>query len=432
MKQLALCLLATIMMFVAGCDEFGGDMQIPKEVVEAQCEQMNSTISSLLSIVNAMQNNDYVDSVDPIVEEDNTVGYTITFVKKGAISLYKESESVNVSTPNIAINKDSDGLYYWTLNGEWLLDGAGNRVIAQSVDGNVGVAPQLKADNGYWQVSYDGGKTWSELSEIVVEEGASKNPIFEDVVCDDNFVIIKFSDGSELVAPRFTSANIPKNQIWYTNAYGKMEPNNSGVDVFGANLISNKYETNVGIMTFDGDITMIGDEAFEGCLDLKTIMLPDGISSIGFEAFKACVELKSITIPNGVTSIGDSAFLGSGIESLALPETVTSIENYAFLRCEKLKSITIPESIVTIEDAAFAGCKSLSAIYGKYATADNRALIIDERLVAFAPLDLTSYTVPKGVKEIGGYVFYGCDKIESVTIPNGVTSIGQFAFCYCI
>ena len=37
--------------------------------------------------------------------------------------------------------KDTDGIYYWTIDGEWLLDSKGNKIQA---NGYNGITPRLK------------------------------------------------------------------------------------------------------------------------------------------------------------------------------------------------------------------------------------------------------------------------------------------------
>ncbi len=63
-------------------------------------------------------------------------------------------------------------------------------------------------------------------------------------------------------------------------------------------------------------------------------------------AFNNCIRLKSITIPDSVTSIGNSAFRGcSGLTSVTIPSGVTSIGSYAFRDCSGLKNITYTGTI---------------------------------------------------------------------------------------
>ena len=45
--------------------------------------------------------------------------------------------------------------------------------------------------------------------------------------------------------------------------------------------------------------------------------------------------------------------------------------------------------------------------------------------------NLTSITIPVGVKSIGDCAFYNCRSLTSITIPDSVTSIGDRAFRGC-
>lgn len=60
--------------------------------------------------------------------------------------------------------------------------------------------------------------------------------------------------------------------------------------------------------TIDGwPVTAIGNNAFDGHVDVTNITFPNSLTSIGEEAFAECV-LTSITVPSSVTSIGRGAF----------------------------------------------------------------------------------------------------------------------------
>ena len=213
--------------------------------------------------------------------------------------------------------------------------------------------------------------------------------------------------------------------------------------------------SNLTTITIPEGVTEIGNAAFNGCSSLKTITIPDGVTSIGGGAFWLCRSMTTITIPESVTMIGGSAFSGCssltsitipegvteignltfhccyGLTSITIPEGVTSIGNSAFVSCSSLTTITIPEYITSIGDGAFSGCRSLKEFNGKYASEDNRCLIVDGALNSFAPAGLTEYIIPEGVTSVGYGAFSGCQSLVSITIPDCVTSIGNSAFSGC-
>ena len=99
--------------------------------------------------------------------------------------------------------------------------------------------------------------------------------------------------------------------------------------------------------------------------------------------------------------------------------------------CTSLTSVTIGNSVTSIGEGVFYYCSSLTAFYGKFASADNRCLIIDGVLRFFACNGLTEYTIPESVTSIGSYAFDSCSSLTSITIPDSVTSIGSSAFSSC-
>ena len=201
-------------------------------------------------------------------------------------------------------------------------------------------------------------------------------------------MIDNFKDISNQEQPTNNDDQIPHNQIWYTNGSTTMPTEPYILSTFGANIISSTYdaEKECWVITFDGNVTTIGNYAFCDCRSLT-----------------------SVTIPDSVTTIG----------------------NAAFHNCDSLTSVTIPDSVTTIGEDAFAYCSSLREFNGKYASEDGRCLIIDGTLNSFAPAGLTEYIIPDSVTTIGDWAFSGCDSLTSVTIPDSVTTIGFVAFFCC-
>ena len=64
---------------IDGLSERMDDLEARVEALEELCSQMNTNISSLQTIVGALQDNDYISSIAPVVEGEDTVGYVINF-----------------------------------------------------------------------------------------------------------------------------------------------------------------------------------------------------------------------------------------------------------------------------------------------------------------------------------------------------------------
>lgn len=256
--------------------------------------------------------------------------------------------------------------------------------------------------------------------------------------------------------------NVPTNQIWYTSNDGEVVTPQD-VNAFGATISSNTYENGKGIITFEEEITSIEEDAFDKCVNLTTITLPNSVSFIGRNPFYDCSNLSafygkfasddnrclinkgtlisfapagltSYTIPDEVTIIGYSAFKGiDNIKEITIPNSVTKIGGQAFHGCWDLTSVTIPESVTEIDEEAFTYCSKLTGFYGKFATDDNKALIVNNVFNSFAyGCGDTTYTIPDGVTKIGGAAFYANTKIAEVTIPSSITAIGHATFAGCI
>ena len=182
--------------------------------LEELCKQMNTNISSLQKIVDALQDNLSISKVEQISD-----GYIIHF-SDGSTATIKNGKNSG-DAPIIGVKKDTDGIYYWTLDGEWLTDEKGNKVKAQGTDGekgdtgdkgdtgntgnkgDTGVTPQLKIENDYWFVSYDDGKSWTQLGKATGENGKDgTNGIFKSVTEDDDNIYFTLEDNSVITIPK--------------------------------------------------------------------------------------------------------------------------------------------------------------------------------------------------------------------------------------
>ena len=187
--------------------------------------ETNHNIQSLYTLINTT---DYITSVTPLVEGGVEVGYTITFLHSDPITIYHGKkgdkgdkgeqgdkgdqgeqgvagqDGADGHTPQIGLTQEEDGNWYWTMDGQLMLDPQGNPIRANGEDGQDGAdgkpgqdgqdgapapVPQISlgssieggtiaTDNGTtlseaWYLSVDNGQTWYRISGDKGETGAT-------------------------------------------------------------------------------------------------------------------------------------------------------------------------------------------------------------------------------------------------------------------
>ena len=192
MKVTFTALFASVLMLVS-CGSYD-DTELKNKVNElenrvAKLESaVNANTQSILALVEASKSNDAVTGFSELTDRS---GYLITFASGKSITLYHGKDGQNGATPVIGVKADTDGIYYWTVDGEWLLSG-GRKVRAEGKDA---VTPKFKIENDNWFISQDGGKTWTNLGK------AKEKDIFKSVSLDGGFVNVVLADGTAFKIP---------------------------------------------------------------------------------------------------------------------------------------------------------------------------------------------------------------------------------------
>lgn len=231
-------------------------------------------------------------------------------------------------------------------------------------------------------------------------------------------------------------------------------------------------------------VTNIGEEAFEYCQNVTSIIIPESVTNIGRVAFESCENLTSVIIPQGVTQIEESTFAGcSSLKSVTIPKTVTSIDQSAFdtsvdltIFCYKdsaaekyaktykfkyqyltdesdsstdtennQKLPAVGKTVTSGKDSykvtkqgtavAFVKTKSKSKTIAIPATVKIGNTTYKVTSIAANALKgnrkLTKVTIGKNVTSIGKGAFQNCTALTKITVPDKVTSIGDLAFSGC-
>ena len=320
------------------------------EALQRLCNETNTNLSALQTIVTALQNNDYITSVDPLTENGKVVGYTIKFAKSNPIVIYNGKDGADGNTPVIGVKKDTDGIYYWTLDGEFIVVD-GQKIKAQGTDGNNGadgsdgVTPKLEIREGYWWISYDNGTNWTQLGKATGEDGKDADSI--KITQDENNVYFELADGTVITISK-TGQSADPNIIQFEDALVK------------AICITNWDKNEDGALSYEeaAAVTTIGTEFSEkGIYAFNELQYFTGLTSIPNDAFLNCNELLSIKLPDNIISINVAAFRGcASLKKIHIPANVESIKLQAFYGCISLISIDIPASVKTIQAGAFSNC----------------------------------------------------------------------------
>lgn len=187
-------------------DEYKG-LKEEVDALKTQMANLNTDVANLQSIVTELKGRGYITAVEELKEGGETVGYSITFNDGRTITI-RNGANGDGSSPQISVREDADGIWYWTLNGDWLLDNDGNRVPASGKDGTNGqdgITPLLKIENDYWYISYDKGTTWTKLDKA----SGVGDSFFQTIdLSNPNYVVFTMADGSKFQVPRYKPVSI--------------------------------------------------------------------------------------------------------------------------------------------------------------------------------------------------------------------------------
>ena len=171
-------------------------------------------------------------------------------------------------------------------------------------------------------------------------------------------------------------------------------------------------------ITIPGSVKKIGNwwgnangQIFNGCSNLKEVILEEGIEEISGRAFDSCSKVKEWKLPKSLKRIGPRAFQSTGVEEFNIPENVESIAA-TFISSSNLSRINVDSN-------------------NKYFTSVDGILFDKDstRLIKYPEnRDGSSYEVPNTVNTIDANAFGSCKNLQTIVIADSVEKIGDSAF----
>ena len=128
-----------------------------------------------------------------------------------------------------------------------------------------------------------------------------------------------------------------------------------------ANGTSGNYKLKEAVMP-EG-LRSIGDYAFHGTA-IEDVFIRNTTYYVGYEAFGTS-KVKNVTFEKGLTDLSFSGYVFDScmdLKHVVLPEGVLNIGNYIFNMCKNLDAIRLPSTLVTLGDGAFHECTSLRSL----------------------------------------------------------------------
>lgn len=193
----------------------------------------------------------------------------------------------------------------------------------------------------------------------------------------------------------------------------------------------NIFSGNQDIVTFEEfqyftGLINIPAASFINCLNLSTIIIPQGVPIIRASAFNGCENLINITLPNSIYSIEQSAFQGcSNLSEIQLPKNLLRLSDKMFKNCSSLTTIHFPYSLKSIGMESFDNCNSLTEI------------IIPDSVIYIGSLafngceNLQSIKLPIGLGQLNGGIFKSCSSLSQIILPATLVYIEVEAFDGC-
>jgi hypothetical protein len=235
MKNFLAIILTAALLAVSGCHKYNDsqvwdtlfDLTIEQQkqaarlvALEAWQTAVNDNISALHSLVGALESNDYVTAVTPFADPAPG-GYHVDFTKSDRATIWNGATGDPGATPDIGAAQypEHSGTYYWTLDGDWLLDDNDEKIAVTGQTGDTGadgVTPKLRINAGdnYWEVCTNGvcseDADWQQVldseGDPVLATGAQGDAIFAANGIDntlDDYVIFTLADAT-------TTIQVPK------------------------------------------------------------------------------------------------------------------------------------------------------------------------------------------------------------------------------
>lgn len=346
MRKIILLLTIASAVF-SGCDKYDdssiksdiNDLKQRVAALEQQCKMMNENITSIQSILSAVQKQDGIVSVTDLPDG---AGYSVLFSSGKLIYLYNGKngvdgrDGIDGNTPQISVRIDSDGIYYWTIDGEWMVVD-GKKVKAIGADGKDGtngkdaITPQLKIEDDFWYITYDEGKTWIKLDRAKGDDGKDGDNIFKSVTTEDGYAVFVLNDSECTTIKIPLASSLAVTSLKYIPEYSDLGA------VVTYSMVDEKLVPQPFLMKFEVFPSEMVDyivKNWKECLSAKVVYTHNGTRAEAGDFVD--MEIMSVTGEDGVLSVGIAS------DSLSYEDILSKeFDSYWLTRLDAYISVSI-------------------------------------------------------------------------------------------
>lgn len=485
MKSIWIAMLLTVISFGMGSctkddlDDIRKELQEHNErltALEEWQKSVNTDISSLQSLIRALESKNFITGVTPVIEGTEEVGYTITFQTGNPITIKHGKNGQNGDpgiTPQIGASKDpenpSDETYYWTVkigDGEpaFLTDGQGNKLPVTGpkgeqgeqgtpgASGSAGHTPVLSVeeDGGvlYWKVDGEWLLNGTEKVPATGEKGGPGDAIFQKDGIDnthEDYVELTLADGTTKIRlPKYQafSVSFESDDIFYASPaeneltlvlpatlkatdYRSIVATVTAVESadIQTRSTSNKWQVAVTEPSFGTDGALVANSAKVAVTGTEDSRLSETyllrvalVATDGTEVTASrLVKYTAGTIATSLQDITDN-----NIKHLAWKGAMAE-EDFA-----KIKTLPQLEVLdLTMAEATAVPYQGLKGCALRKAWLGSSCEILNQEAFCFSE-NLEEIDLPN-VKTIEKWAFYGCTSLRSIDLTN-VQTLGEEVF----
>jgi len=324
--------------------------------------------------------------------------------------------------------------------------------------------------------AYAGCKSITELTMPVDLVYVSQGEHYYDPGVDSPYVdksdTYSFAGCTNIQTINFTYGSTGKMpELYFRKVDGVGSSFGHGVTILYDYYGSPQYQSRNALKNvyFSDGITSIGGGAFYECTGLETVTFPSTLYLIEHHAFYGCKNLDNLDFPasmqnakayafascSGLTSLklsfatAEHCFFNcTGLTAVEIADSVGAVGDCVFRGCSGIKELTMPVDLrfsvslgstnVVLQEpcSPFWGCTNIEKITYTYGTTGimskrgvyGTSLVTDD--YSYTPEQQSKNTLKtvvfdEKIKEIAGYVFADCIKLENVTLPERLTSFAS-------